>query len=234
MVDKSIDQINAEHALAKRREIRRSTRTTRKAETAAAEKFIDEAVAEVKGATPPPVPQLDPEAPSEAPKSTRKAKTYTFDAEALRHAREDGSGRSWADVAKILGLPNPGAARKAWADLMGQPHTQAKQIVTRAKRGSGESSRLATPKWDAASDPQTIVDTLLGAKITVTSRYGATETLQVAKVLKFDNTDPEAPAVEIVEGVYGRDSKTGERIMLPKVSTGHTRTIALSRIVEVR
>lgn len=227
MADKSIARINAEHALRKDREVRGRRTRTPKVEAPTPE-------TEVEPTLTTPVPQPEPEAKPEAPKSTRKAKTYTFTAEDLRHAREDGSGRSWADVAKLLGLPNPGAARKAWADLMGQPHTQAKQIVTRAKRGSGESSRLATPTWDAASDPQTIVDTLLGAKITVTSRYGATETLQVAKVLKFDNTDPEAPAVEIVEGVYGRDSKTGERIMLPKVSTGHTRTIALSRIVEVR
>lgn len=242
--DKSIDRINMEHDIAKKRsgQPRRGTRKYTKAEQGKAEEFIDQAKAKAEAVEIPPAvldtklgaKERDPDA--KAPGSTRKAKTYDFTAEALREAREGGSGRSWADVAKMLGLPNPGAARKAWADLMGTSHTEARQLTTRAPKGSGGSSRLATPTWDDDTDRQSIVDKLVGARITVKSTTGAgtTEELNVAKVCSFDDTLPDRPAVVLVEGVYHKDGKTGELYLDAKVSTGAKRTIFLDRIVEVR
>lgn len=230
---KSAHEIGVGHQIAKDREIRGPRK--KRAEVAKAEAFIDsvkaklDEQAEIKsevGATVPP----------EASKSTRKAKAYNFSVEELREAREGGSGRSWADVAKMLGLPNPGAARKAWADLTGTSHTQARTLVTRARKGSGSSSGLATPKWDDDTDRQTMVDRLTGSRIVIkAAAYGSdtTEELSVAKVSSFDDTLPDRPAVVVVEGVYRMDGK-GERYLDQRQSTGATRTIFLDRIIEVR
>lgn len=224
---KSVHRLGLEAEAEKNRLARREARGTRKyraSEKAKAEEFIEQAV-ETATAEP------------KAPRAPRKPKSYNFTAEELREAREGGSGRSWADVAKLLGLPNPGAARKAWAELTGQPHTSAKALQGRARKGAGSSNRLAAPKWDDTADRQTIVDTLVGAKVIIKAGlYGgdSVETIHVAKVYRFDDTLPDRPAVEILEGVYGIDPKTKEKVLLDKASTGARRTVFLDRIVEVR
>lgn len=247
--DKSPHQIGLSHGIAKRREIRRGSPGYRRSETAKAETFIQEAKETVDAVEiAPPVtdhfgnemaPAVTHTPDPDAPKSTRKPrgpKTYTFTADQLREARV---GRSWADVAKMLDLPNPGAARKAWLDLTGEPHTSAPELVgKRARRGSSSSARLAAPKWGDLTDRQEIVDRLMGSTITVkASAYGdtgATETLHVGKVKKYDDTDPSRPAVVFVEGVFRKDQKTGQDVLDMKVSTGATRTVFIDRIIEVR
>lgn len=233
--DKSIHRINLEHDVEKAREERRGTRRYRRSEQAKAEEFIAEAVEEIKeGPEASASTATPPTTPSEAPKSTRKPRTYDFTVDQLREAREGGSGRSWADVAKMVGLPNPGAARKAWADLTGRPHTEARQLVTRAPKGSSSSTRLDAPKWTDDTDRQAIVDRIVGSAIVIKAGlYGGTgtETLQVARVLKFDDRDPARPAVDLLEGVYHINEKTGARELS---GTGARRTIFLDRIVEVR
>jgi hypothetical protein len=208
---------------------RRSTPAVRRSETAKAEAFI----ADAKEAA-----IVAPEAPKSTPKAERKPrapKTYDFTADQLREARV---GRSWADVAKLLGLPNPGAARKAWFDLTGEPHTAAPELVgKRARRGSSSSARLAAPQWSDLTDRQEIVDRLTNATITVKADAygdtGAVETLRVARVRKYDDSNPDRPAVVFTEGVYRKD-KAGALYLDPKESTGATRTIFIDRIVEVR
>jgi hypothetical protein len=232
--DKSISRINMEHDILKDREenrLRRGTRKFRNSERAEAEAFIAEKKLEAS------VTDDGEVQISEAPKalkSTRKAKTYDFTVEQLREAREGGSGRSWADVAKMLGLPNPGAARKAWAELTGTPHTEAKALQTRARKGATSSRTLATPTWDDDTDRQSVVDTLVGSTITIRTGglYGkdTLETLNVARVYRFDDSDPARPAVEILDGRYAMVK--GERTLVD--GTGAKRTIFLDRIAEVR
>lgn len=242
---KSAHEIGVGHQIAKDRDIRGPRR--KRAEVAKAEAFIDKAQEDAEvarklghekdGEEFQPEQAPEPTTTPEAPKSTRKAKTYEFTTEELREAREGGSGRSWADVAKLLGLPNPGAARKAWADLTGTSHTEARTLVTRARKGATASSRLATPAWTDDTDRQTVVDSLTGARIVIKAgTYGGdgVEELSVAKVTRFDDTLPDRPAVVVVEGVLRFDAKTGVKFLDPKMSTGATRTIFLDRIVEVR
>lgn len=223
--DRSPSQIGMAHSIQKDK---RATPKRVRSEVAKAEAFIAEAK---DAATPEPVaPKSTPQA-----RAPRGPKNYTFDADQLREARV---GRSWADVAKLLGLPNPGAARKAWLDLTGEPHTNAPELVgKRARRGSSSSARLAAPKWDDLTDRQEIVNRLQGARIVVkASAYGdtgATETLHVGQIKKYDDTDPNRPAVVFVEGVYHR-AANGEKILDRKASTGATRTVFIDRIIEVR
>ena len=230
--DRSPHQIGLAHSVQKDRTVRRSTAAVKRSETAKAEAKISEIVdaALVKAEAAPEAPKSTPK-----PRAARAPKTYTFTADQLREARV---GRSWADVAKLLGLPNPGAARKAWLDLTGEPHTAAPELVgKRARKGSSSSTRLAAPQWDDNSDRQEIMTKLQGATITIKADAygdsGATETLRVAKARKYDDSNPDRPAVVLVEGVY-RTDKTGVRYLDPKMSTGATRTIFVDRIIEVR
>jgi hypothetical protein len=220
----------------KRLESRRATPKAARKEVEKAEAFIAEAAGEAVAKADGTV-EVTTE-PVEAPKSTRKPRgkvEYTFTAEDIRAARSEGSGRSWADIAKLLGLPNPGAARKAWAELTGTSHTEAPALVGRATKGARSSARLVTPKWDANADGDSVIAALEGAHIVVKSTlYGneTTEDLNVAFVTEYDESGDE-PTVTFIEGMLHK-GKDGENLLDGKHSTGATRTIAVSRIVEVR
>jgi hypothetical protein len=234
--DKSISRINMEHDIAKNRALRaerRGTRKYRNMEKAEAEAFIAEAKGQATLREDGEV-ELKAETPPKAPRSTRKPREYNFTAEALIAARSEGKGRSWAELAKMFDLGNPGAARKAWAELTGTPHTEAPELSGRARKGSSASRTVAAPEWNDDTDRQEIVDRLVGSTITIRrTLYGKTqeEVLDVAKVFKYDDTNPERPAVDFLEGRYQTDSKTGVRTV---VGTGARRTVFIDQIVEVR
>lgn len=68
---------------------------------------------------------------------------------------------SWAQVARNLELGNPGAARKAYAELTGRSHKDSKPIVQRAPKGIG-NRRTETPLWDDDTDQEEIEAKLNG------------------------------------------------------------------------
>jgi hypothetical protein len=73
----------------------------------------------------------------------------------------DERGLSWAQVANNLGLGNPSAARKAYAELTGRPHDSSQPTVTRAPKGAARQ-RTVTPLWDDDSDQEEIEAALNG------------------------------------------------------------------------
>lgn len=73
----------------------------------------------------------------------------------------DERGLSWKQVAINLGLGNPGAARRAYAELTGRPHDSSQPLLARAPKGSGARKTL-TPLWDDDSDQDEIEAKLNG------------------------------------------------------------------------
>lgn len=73
----------------------------------------------------------------------------------------DERGLAWKQVAINLGLGNPGAARRAYAELTGRPHDSSQPLLARAPRGSGARQTL-TPLWDDDSDQADIEAKLNG------------------------------------------------------------------------
>jgi hypothetical protein len=245
VANKSPHELGLQDGAAKALEQRRSSRRKSAAEVKKAEVFIEETLEDMLATLKPDV-TLTPEATAQLnaklkeanepakPKRVRKAKGWSITADQIVEAR-DGQGLSWADVAKVLELGNPGAARRAYTELTGRDHSTSVMAGKRASSGSG-GSRLTLPTWDANADRQTVVDRLTGSKIIVkSSLYGneSTEDLFVAQVKRFDDTDPERPAVEFIEGVYRHDAKTGEEYLDEKLSTGAVRVVYLDRIVRV-
>lgn len=90
----------------------------------------------------------------------RRNEPWPCTAEQIEHER-DTRGLSWAQVANNLGLGNPGAARKAYAELTGRPHNSSQPVVTRAPKGAA-TKRTVTPLWDDDSDQEEIEAALNG------------------------------------------------------------------------
>lgn len=94
--------------------------------------------------------------------------SYSFTAEDIVRER-DTQKQSWAIVATQLGLKSPSAARTAYADLTGRPHTDSQIKVNRAPSGQGpraQKAQAATPKkdncphWNVDSDQDEIINRL--------------------------------------------------------------------------
>jgi len=152
----------------------------------------------------------------------------------------DKQGLSWRDVATTLGLANPGQARKAYEALTGRPHNSSVMTGPKAKRGTGGSKVVLKPEWNNESDPQEIADAIDGRLLIVESPSGAEfepEELHVYRILGFgeysNNGDPADLYVSFIEGIRRIDEKTGEPY-IDSHSTGHTRHIRVSRIMDVR
>lgn len=173
-------------------------------------------------------------APAEKPKRKRRASTEAWPctAEQIKEER-DLKGYSWRQVAKNLGLDNPGQARKAYTELTGIHHSDSNPVTNRAPKGSmTRGGRAVTnPKWDDESDQDEILERLEDATITVRrERYGFTfdEDVIVFRVVEifYDGKDETGPlAVTVAQQV-------GER---PKSRRGvPVRTFRVSDIVAVR
>lgn len=146
---------------------------------------------------------------------------------------------SWRDVGVVLNLGSQTNARRAYRQLTGRaPSTSHPTGQRRAKAGTARSGKLVDgTQWDADTDHQTIVDAILGHTIILKPLPGSTaepEALGVAFVKRFTEGPKGGPAVEITEGYRRRDKNTGELVLDMKRSTGAARTIAYSRILEVR
>lgn len=230
MATQSPHKLGLQDEAAKNLEKRRGTRGRVKMERAEAEAFIASKKAEA-------VSKGKPEEPTKKARVTRERKGWDITKEQIEDAR-DGKGLSWADVAKLLNLGNPGAARRAYTELTGRDHSTSVMTGRRARSGASSRSKLDLPTWDANSDRQEMVDRLTNATIVVKSSLygdnGPTEELNVAHIRKFDDSDPERPAIEFIEGIYRKDAKSGEEYLDGKQSTGAIRTVFIDRIVEVR
>lgn len=144
------------------------------------------------------------EAAVQEPKQ-RKAKPLTITAEDIVRER-DQRGLSWAQVAANLDLSSPGAARKAYTDLTGRPHTDSQMQGRRAARGTGarvSGRKTFAVEWGDDSD-QDEIETRLngvwveesgdgksyqpghwsGSTITVQRKYGIEE-VRVGQVQAF-------------------------------------------------
>lgn len=154
----------------------------------------------------------------------RRKRVITCTAEDIIRERDE-RGLSWAQVAANLDLGSPGAARKAYTDLTGRPHTDSQMQGRRAPRGSGvrvSGRKTFAVQWDDDSD-QDEIETRLngvwveesgepgsksytpghwsGSTITVARRYGIEE-VRVGHVMAFSfGKDGNKPlTVEIREG----------------------------------
>lgn len=154
----------------------------------------------------------------------RRKRVITCSAEDIIRERDE-RGLSWAQVAANLDLGSPGAARKAYTDLTGRPHTDSQMQGRRAPRGSGvrvSGRKTFAVQWDDDSD-QDEIETRLngvwveesgepgsksytpghwsGSTITVARRYGIEE-VRVGHVMAFSfGKDGNKPlTVEIREG----------------------------------
>lgn len=154
----------------------------------------------------------------------RRKRVITCSAEDIIRERDE-RGLSWAQVAANLDLGSPGAARKAYTDLTGRPHTDSQMQGRRAPRGSGvrvSGRKTFAVQWDDDSD-QDEIETRLngvwveesgepgsksyvpghwsGSTITVHRKYGIEE-VRVGHVMAFSfGKDGNKPlTVEIREG----------------------------------
>lgn len=129
------------------------TTRTRKAkrETAKAEDAIRAATEAVLNGTAPTKPKRSA--------IDKQVAELGITAEAIT-AERDGAGRSWAIVAKNLGLASPGAARSAYTLLTGRAH-QDSTGIKRAPRGTA-SRAVSSPGWDDDSDQEAIEAALNG------------------------------------------------------------------------
>jgi hypothetical protein len=205
--------------------VTRQTTRTRKAkrETAKAEDFIrqaNEAAATAPAATAPKRQSID-----------KVVAELGITAEAIEDAR-DVQRLSWRDVAKLLGLANPGQARKAYEHLTGRPHDSAPPVGRRARNGSSSSSLLLKPNWDDY-EFEDIEAMLAGKTIVVRTAHGEDETLGVYTITGLADVEPHkgTPCPPFVSFIEGYASAQG---MDKKTSTGHHRYIELDRILEVR
>jgi hypothetical protein len=109
-------------------------------EAAAAEEFIDGAVQETR---------------------RRAQPTYNFTAEDIIRER-DTNAQSWRKVAQVLGLGNPGAARRAYTALTGLAHDTSQPLVQRQPKGSFSGKPVARPDWDDDTDQDEIIQRMQG------------------------------------------------------------------------
>jgi type II secretory pathway pseudopilin PulG len=127
-----------------------STRQTRshKAEKKAAAQastFIENALEEVKR------------------KRRSKSEGWPCTAEQIT-AERDTKGLSWKQVAVNLGLPNPGAARSAYTELTGRPHSDAAPVRQRAARSTtsvnGVRHKRNLVEWNDDTDQDEMIEAL--------------------------------------------------------------------------
>lgn len=113
----------------------------------------------------------------------------------------DENGLSWANVAKVLELGNPSTARAAYTALTGKPHTAStmpgRAAVTHRSGVKTAASmvkprRNFAPGWDRDTDPQEIVNAVVGHTISVRRDVGRVkgpgsfvEEMDVEHVLSF-------------------------------------------------
>ncbi len=140
-------------------------------------------------------------------KKSRNRKPLAITAEDIVRER-DQRGLSWAQVAANLDLSSPGAARKAYTDLTGRPHTDSQMQGRRAARGTGvrvSGRKTFAVEWHDDSDQDEIINRLQGpwveeqgepgsksyspghwsgSTITVQRKYGVEE-VRVGQVLAF-------------------------------------------------
>lgn len=119
--------------------------------------------------------------------------TYTFTAEDIKRERDE-HGLSWRQVATNLDLTNPGQARKAYSELVGD-YRDSKPTIKRDTASVGElgtakvrKSKIDRPEWDDESDQEDIEDKLTRAKIVVerdVRGHTVTEELTTGRVHAF-------------------------------------------------
>lgn len=141
---------------------------------------------------------------------------YGFTAEAIVEAR-DGQGMSWANVAKAVGLSNPGQARRAYTELTGKPHydsRMAKGSTGRAPRGTSQRARKKAasldPKWHDDSDQDEIAERLEGAWIIVRRSTGYEEEVHVehATEFRYEGKAKDAPLTVTLTTYTTKETRT--------------------------
>jgi hypothetical protein len=91
----------------------------------------------------------------------RKNEPWPCTAEEIKRERDERR-LSWRQVATNLKLGNPSAARKAYAELTGTPHTASAVLVNRARAGTNTSLVLERVEWDDDTDQDEIIDLING------------------------------------------------------------------------
>src|SRR6185295_14140255 len=98
--------------------------------------------------------------------SKKATSKYTFTSEAIAALRDDAQN-SWRNVADALGLGSPGAARRAYSELV-RPHTQS----VLAGRASGSK---VTPVDLAGLSVDAVREQIAGRTIVVQRKDGTEE-----------------------------------------------------------
>lgn len=132
--------------------------------------------------------------------TTKTTKKPTVTADQLTDLR-DNQLLSWAKVAEALNLGSPGAARRAYSNLV-RPHTES--VLP------GRTPAALTPVTLADADLATIRDAIAGRTIVVQRQGNKTEDIKVAKVTSVKNG-----TVNFNDGDKGR-SVTAEAILATK------------------
>jgi type II secretory pathway pseudopilin PulG len=203
-----------------------STRQTRshKAEKKAAAQastFIENALEEVKR------------------KRRSKSEGWPCTAEQIT-AERDTKGLSWKQVAVNLGLPNPGAARSAYTELTGRPHSDAAPVRQRAARSTtsvnGVRHKRNLVEWNDDTDQDEMIEALTHRDIVVRRVCrGITvpdEPMHVCRIVRFayDGKGENGP---LVVHVYTK-RQCECRLSDPRDSdTGVARTFRVADIKEV-
>ncbi len=205
---------------------RKAKRETVKAEDAI--RAATEAIA--NGETPPTKPKRSA--------ITKQVDELGITAEAIT-AQRDGAGRSWAIVAKNLGLASPGAARNAYTLLTGRPHHES-GLGKRAPRGSGAARKVDAPAWHDDSDQTAIEERLNGTWVEETGS-GASyvparwtgSNITVARTLAGGTYNEEVRVCRTLAFSYGKGGDQPLQVDIV-ADNGATRTFRVADIAEVR
>lgn len=142
--------------------------------------------------------------PIEKPKRTRRkaSEGWPCTAEQIIEQR-DKLGLSWKQVSLNLGLGNPGAARKAYSELVGRHHSESGAVKKRAPRGSMTAGGkvLEHLQWNDETDQDEILAKVVpGSHLVIRREFRGIqieESVEVYSVekLAWDGKEEDGPLV---------------------------------------
>ena len=181
---------------------------------------------------------------AEAAKRSR-TKTYSVTEEQIVEER-DHKGLSWRQVGINLELGGPSAARRAYAELTGRPHSSSQPQVRRAKAGAVATGRkLHTPEWTDESDQDEIEAKLNGKWIEAKGEPGdrgympghwTGSRITVRRYLKGTYVGEEDVAVMRCDSFdyAGKEDDGPLQITVIEKATSAFRTFRVQDIIDVR